>query len=73
MRPRARPELFAEGKLLEQLASVPGVGPWTACVWLAVVYLGEHYFVDVLAGVVYALVATGAVTLFVRWRGRPAD
>lgn len=46
--------------------------PWTACVWLAVVYLGEHYFVDVLAGVVYALAATGVVTLFVRWRGRAA-
>jgi membrane-associated phospholipid phosphatase len=46
--------------------------PYTACVWLAVVYLGEHYFVDVLAGVAYALAATGAVTLFVRWRSRPA-
>ncbi|HVD01757.1 MAG TPA: phosphatase PAP2 family protein [Candidatus Dormibacteraeota bacterium] len=46
--------------------------PYTACVWLAVVYLGEHYFVDVLAGVVYALAATGAVTLFVRWRTRAA-
>jgi membrane-associated phospholipid phosphatase len=47
--------------------------PYTACVWLAVVYLGEHYFVDVLAGVGYALAATAAVTLFVRWRSRPTS
>jgi membrane-associated phospholipid phosphatase len=38
-----------------------------------VVYLGEHYFVDVLAGVGYALAATAAVTLFVRWRSRPTS
>jgi len=46
--------------------------PYTACVWLAVVYLGEHYFVDVLAGVAYAVGATLAVTAFVRWRSAPA-
>ena len=46
--------------------------PYTACVWIAVVYLGEHYFVDVLAGVVYAVVATLVVNGFVRWRSRPA-
>jgi membrane-associated phospholipid phosphatase len=42
--------------------------PYTACIWLAVVYLGEHYFVDALAGLAYAIVATVAVTLFARWR-----
>jgi membrane-associated phospholipid phosphatase len=42
--------------------------PYTACIWLAVVYLGEHYFVDALAGLAYAVAATVAVTLFVRWR-----
>ena len=30
-------------------------------VWFSAVYLGEHYFVDVLGGIVYALVAFIAV------------
>jgi membrane-associated phospholipid phosphatase len=30
---------------------------WAACVWLAIVYLGEHYFVDALAGLAFAFVA----------------
>jgi membrane-associated phospholipid phosphatase len=34
---------------------------WTACVWFSIVYLGEHYVVDALAGVVYALVAVAVV------------
>jgi len=34
---------------------------WTAGVWTAIVYLGEHYFVDALAGLVYAAVAAVAV------------
>ncbi|HEX6547434.1 MAG TPA: phosphatase PAP2 family protein [Candidatus Dormibacteraeota bacterium] len=34
-----------------------GLVVWTLCVWLAIVYLGEHYFVDALAGLLYALVA----------------
>jgi len=40
---------------------------WTAAVWWAIVYLGEHYFVDALAGLVYALVAV-AVVETVRFR-----
>jgi membrane-associated phospholipid phosphatase len=36
---------------------------YTACIWLAIVYLGEHYFVDALAGLVYALAATIVVNL----------
>jgi hypothetical protein len=41
---------------------------WTACVWTAIVYLGEHYFVDALAGLVYALVAVAIVeTVYRRW------
>ncbi len=36
---------------------------WTALVWLSVVYLGEHYVVDVFGGVVYA----GAALLVVAW------
>src|ERR1700674_5059718 len=30
---------------------------WTVVVWLAVVYLGEHYVADVVGGLAYALVA----------------
>jgi membrane-associated phospholipid phosphatase len=40
-----------------------GLVVYTACVWLAIVYLGEHYFVDALAGLAYAAVAAGVVTL----------
>jgi len=31
--------------------------PYVFGVWFAVIYLGEHYFVDVLAGAIYATVA----------------
>jgi len=30
---------------------------WTACVWFSIVYLGEHYVVDALDGVIYVAVA----------------
>ena len=40
-----------------------GLIVYTACVWLAIVYLGEHYFVDALAGLAYAAAAAGVVTL----------
>jgi hypothetical protein len=44
---------------------------YTACVWLAIVYLGEHYFVDALAGVIYAVVAATVVELVARrWPAR---
>ena len=45
---------------------------WTACVVLSIVYLGEHYVVDALAGFVYVAVATLLVEGFVRWRARRA-
>jgi len=48
-----------------------GLIAYTACIWLAVVYLGEHYFVDALAGLVYALVATALVTLVAARRQSP--
>ncbi|HKW70958.1 MAG TPA: phosphatase PAP2 family protein [Candidatus Dormibacteraeota bacterium] len=41
---------------------------WTAAVLLSIVYLGEHYAVDALAGYVYVAAATLAVEGFVRWR-----
>jgi hypothetical protein len=30
---------------------------YTACVWFAIVYLGEHWVVDIIGGVIYASVA----------------
>jgi membrane-associated phospholipid phosphatase len=43
---------------------------WTAAVWVAIVYLGEHYFVDALAGLVYAAAAAVIVELVAgRFRG----
>jgi membrane-associated phospholipid phosphatase len=51
-----------------------GLVAYSALVWLAIVYLGEHYFVDALAGLAFALCATLAVTIFVRVRrARPAS
>jgi len=31
--------------------------PYVASVWLAVIYMGEHYVIDVLIGIVYSLIA----------------
>ena len=48
---------------------------WTAGVLLSIVYLGEHYVVDALAGFVYVAVAAFIVESFTRWRrarSRPA-
>ena len=46
---------------------------WTACVWFSIVYLGEHYVVDALDGVVYVVVAVLMVERFSRLRAaRPA-
>jgi membrane-associated phospholipid phosphatase len=48
-----------------------GLIAYTACIWLAVVYLGEHYVVDALAGLVYAFAATLVVTLVAARRKPP--
>lgn len=48
-----------------------GLVVYTACVWLAIVYLGEHYFVDALAGLVYAAAAALVVTLVAARRHPP--
>jgi len=45
---------------------------WTLVVWVAVVYLGEHYVVDVLGGIAYAAVAVLAVTWWRRGAARRA-
>jgi membrane-associated phospholipid phosphatase len=43
---------------------------WTAGVLLSIVYLGEHYVVDALAGFVYVAAAAFIVEWFNRWRRR---
>lgn len=40
---------------------------WAIIVWVAVVYLGEHYVADVIGGVGYAAMAIAIVRTF-RWR-----
>lgn len=47
--------------------------PYCACVWVAVVYLGEHYAADVIAGVLYAAVAYVLVARVVApsWTSKP--
>jgi membrane-associated phospholipid phosphatase len=45
---------------------------WTAGVVVSIVYLGEHYVVDALAGFVYVGVAAFIVESFTRWRRRRA-
>jgi membrane-associated phospholipid phosphatase len=49
-----------------------GLALWTAAVAVSIVYLGEHYFVDALAGFVYVAAATLIVETFTRWRARRA-
>ena len=40
---------------------------WSAAVVLSIVYLGEHYVVDALDGLLYVAVATAIVELSTRW------
>jgi membrane-associated phospholipid phosphatase len=46
-----------------------GLLAWAACVWFSVVYLGEHYVVDVLCGFAFVAVSAFIVQQFKR---RPA-
>jgi hypothetical protein len=43
---------------------------YTACVWFAIVYLGEHWVVDIVGGVVYALVAYAVILRGPSWARR---
>ncbi len=45
---------------------------WSLAVLLSIVYLGEHYVIDALAGYVYVAVAAALVEGFRRWRARRA-
>ena len=47
--------------------------PYCFAVWLSVVYLGEHYVTDVIAGVVYAGLAFAAVQLAMARRAARAE
>lgn len=40
---------------------------YTVCVWLSIVYLGEHYVVDIIGGVVFALAAFFGEDAFTKW------
>jgi membrane-associated phospholipid phosphatase len=40
---------------------------YTACVWLSIVYLGEHYVVDIIGGVVFVLAAYLGEEALTRW------
>ena len=40
---------------------------YTACVWFAIVYLGEHWVVDIIGGVIYATVAYATILHGPRW------
>ncbi len=44
---------------------------WSLCVVASIVYLGEHYVIDALDGLLYVFAATILVEAFVRWRKRP--
>ncbi len=47
-----------------------GLIVWSACVLASIVYLGEHYVVDALDGLLYVIVAALLVEGFMRWRER---
>lgn len=46
---------------------------YAACVWLSIVYLADHYVVDVIGGVVYASVAYAAIVHAPGWFRRAVD
>jgi len=47
-----------------------GLIAWTTAVALSIVYLGEHYVVDILDGLIYVAVATFIVESVSRWRAQ---
>jgi hypothetical protein len=46
---------------------------YAACVWFSIVYLGDHYVVDILGGLAYAAVAYVAVIHAPAWFRRVVD
>ena len=49
-----------------------GLIAWSAAVVLSIVYLGEHYVVDALDGLLYVVAASAIVEGVTRWRARRA-
>jgi membrane-associated phospholipid phosphatase len=45
-----------------------GLIVWSLCVIASIVYLGEHYVIDAIDGLLYVLAAAILVEAFVRWR-----
>lgn len=43
---------------------------YAVVVWVSIVFLGEHYVVDIAGGILYAVVAILAVEILARWRVR---
>ena len=43
---------------------------YTACIWFAIIYLGEHWVVDIIGGVIYASVAYVAILHGPGWAQR---
>src|SRR5919204_2268044 len=43
---------------------------YTGLVWLSIVYLGEHYVVDIIGGLIFTLAAYFAEDLLTRWWAR---
>lgn len=43
---------------------------YTLCVWISIVYLGEHYVVDIIGGVVFAIGAFVGEDLLTQWWAR---
>ena len=75
----AFPSLHAAFPLIATLHAWPRsrrlgalLGVWTLFVWFAVVYLGEHYVIDVLGGIAYASAAVLAVAWWRRGAARRA-
>lgn len=57
-------------RLFGRRAVVP-LGAWVVAVTFSVVYLGEHYLVDALAGIALAAASFGVVEWAAAYRGRP--
>jgi len=70
----AMPSLHAAYPLLGALFALRlwGLRAWptllyTACVWFSIVYLGEHYVVDIIGGVLFCVAAFVTEESFTRW------
>jgi PAP2 superfamily len=68
----AYPALAAVFAWKQSRALALGLAGWALCVWIAIVYLGEHYVVDALFGLVYVVLATLVTETVVAFRSHRA-